>query len=124
MDCWTERLALPHNGSVPKLAKPAGSDDSLEPVGLLGNLVRASILRYLRAHPNVMIGAICDALQLGPTTVRPRLDELESAGLVVADPPMTDAESRRGMWVRYRTNDEAVTDLYLRLGNAIGEFAD
>jgi len=73
---------------VPKLAKPAGSDDALEPVAILGNLVKAGILRYLRAHPNVTVGPICDALQLGPTTVQPRLNELEIAGLVVADPPM------------------------------------
>lgn len=109
---------------MPKLAKPAGSDDALEPVAILGNLVKAGILRYLRAHPNVTVGPICDALQLGPTTVQPRLNELEVAGLVVADPSMGEGESRRGVWVKYRTNNEAVTDLYLRLGFAIGEFSD
>jgi len=109
---------------VPKLAQPAGSGDAQEPVAILGNLVKAGILRYLRANPNVTVGPICDALQLGPTTVLPRLKELEAAGLVVADPPTTEAQSRRGVWVKYRTNNEAVTDLYLRLGFAIGEFAD
>ncbi|MGN6220931.1 MAG: hypothetical protein ACTHNQ_15635 [Microbacterium sp.] len=63
-----------------------------------------------------------DALALGPTTIHPRLVELEAAGLVIADPPMTDGQPRGGVWVRYRVDNEAVTDLYLRLGAAIGEF--
>jgi hypothetical protein len=41
---------------------------------------------------------------------------------VIADPPITSGESRKGVWVKYRVNNEAVTDLYLRLGLAIGEF--
>jgi ArsR family transcriptional regulator len=121
---WTSVYRLGETGSVPKLAQPAGSEDAQEPVAILGNLVKAGILRFLRANPNVTVGPICDALELGPTTILPRLKELEAAGLVVADPPATETESRRGMWVRYRTNNEAVTDLYLRLGFAIGEFAD
>lgn len=89
---------------------------------MLGNLVKASILRYLRSHPDVTIRPICDALELGPTTIQPRLNELEEAGLVISDPPMDPGQSRSGMSVRYRVNEEAVTDLYLRLGMALGEF--
>ena len=107
---------------MPRLAQPAGSEDAQDPIALLGNLVKAAILRYLRANPDVTVGPICDALELGPTTIQPRLNELETAGLVIADPPMTAGESRKGVWVKYRVNDEAVTDLYLRLGMAIGEF--
>jgi ArsR family transcriptional regulator len=121
---WTLVHRLGETGNVPKLAQPAGSEDAQEPVAILGNLVKAGILRFLRTSPNVTVGPICDALKLGPTTILPRLKELEAAGLVVADPPTAEAESRRGMWVRYRTNNEAVTDLYLRLGFAIGEFTD
>jgi ArsR family transcriptional regulator len=122
--CWTPTWQVRETCNVPKLAQPAGSEDAQEPVAILGNLVKAGILRFLRANPNVTVGPICDALKLGPTTILPRLKELEAAGLVVADPPTAEAESRRGVWVRYRTNNEAVTDLYLRLGYAIGEFAD
>lgn len=107
---------------MPRLAQPAGSEDAQDPVALLGNLVKTSILRYLRAKPDVTVGPICDALALGPTTIQPRLNELEIAGLVIADPPLSDANSRKGIWVKYRVNEEAVTDLYLRLGRAIGEF--
>ena len=107
---------------MPRLAQPAGSEDAQDPIGLLGNLVKAGIIRYLRAHPDVTVGPICDALALSPTTIQPRLNELEAAGLVIADPPLIEAQSRKGVWVKYRANNEAITDLYLRLGNAIGEF--
>jgi DNA-binding transcriptional ArsR family regulator len=107
---------------MPRLAQPAGSEDAQDPVALLGNLVKASILRYLRSNPDVTIGPICEALNLGATTILTRLIELEAAGLVIADPPTVAGESRRGVWIRYRVNNEAVTDLYLRLGSAIGEF--
>lgn len=84
--------------------------------------MKAAILRYLRSHPDVTVGPICDALDLGPTTVQPRLNELEAAGLVIADPPTVPGESRKGVWVKYSADNEAITDLYLRLGLAIGEF--
>ncbi|MGC5172039.1 helix-turn-helix domain-containing protein [Microbacterium sp. DT81.1] len=105
---------------MPRLAQPAGSEDAQEPVAILGNLVKAGIVRTLRENPDVTIRSICQALELGPTTVQPYLAELEASRIVIADPPMS--ESRKGVWVRYRVNNEAVTDLYLRLGLAIGEF--
>jgi DNA-binding transcriptional ArsR family regulator len=105
---------------VPRIAQPAGSEDAHDPIALLGNLVKAGILRYLRGNPGVTMGAISDALQLAPTTIHPNLRDLEAGGLVIADAP--PGEARKRTWVRYRVNDEAVTDLYLRLGLAIGEF--
>lgn len=104
---------------MPRLAEPAGSDEAREPIAVFGNLVKVSIIRFLRANPDVRAGAICAALGLGPTTVQPYLLQLEAAGLVVGDPPT--GGSRRGLWVTYRLNSEDVTDLYLRLGAAIGE---
>lgn len=122
MDWWTGTWSTRHNGIMPRLAQPAGSEDAEEPIALLGNLVKAAILRYVRANPDTTMKPICDALALGPTTIHPRLVELETAGLVIADPPMSEGQSRGGVWVRYRVNNEAVTDLYLRLGMALGEF--
>lgn len=107
---------------MPRLAQPAGSEDAQDPVALLGNLVKASILRFLRSHPGSTIRPICDALALVSTTVQPRLNELEAAGLVISEPPWAEGTDRRGIVVRYSVNNEAVTDLYLRLGFAIGEF--
>lgn len=105
---------------MPRLTQPAGSEDAQEPVAILGNLVKAGIVRVLRTKPDVTIGPICDALELGRTTVQPYLAELEAANIVIGDPPRGDA--RKGSWVTYRVNNEAVTDLYLRFGLAIGEF--
>lgn len=104
---------------MPRLAQPAGSEDAQEPVAILGNLVKTGILRVLRENPDVTIKTICDALELGPTTVQPYLAELETAGVVIADPPR--GQERKGAWVKYRANNAAVSDLYLRLGVAIGE---
>lgn len=122
MVIWTPTAPVRQNVGMPRLAQPAGSEDAHDPIALLGNLVKAAILRYLRANPDVTVGPICEALDLGPTTIQPRLNELEAAGLVIADPPMVPGESRKGVWVKYSVNNEAVTDLYLRLGMAIGEF--
>lgn len=115
-------IPIAQNGCMPRYAQPAGSEDAHEPIALLGNLVKVAILRYLRANPDTTIGPICEALDLGPTTVQPRLNELETAGLIISNPPLTSGGSRRGIWVTYRADNEAVTDLYLRLGMAIGEF--
>jgi DNA-binding MarR family transcriptional regulator len=107
---------------MPRLAQPAGSEDAEDPIAHLGNLINAGVLRYLRAHPNSTVGPIAAALALRPTTIKPRLDQLEEAGLVISDPPASAGQPRRGVWITYRVNSEAVTDLYLRLGAAIGEF--
>lgn len=119
---WTSHRSLRETCEMPRLAQPAGSEDAQDPIGLLGNLVKAAILRYLRSNPEVTVGPICEALDLGPTTVQPRLNELEAAGLVIADPPTVAGESRKGVWIKYSADNEAITDLYLRLGLAIGEF--
>lgn len=108
-----------HHWSVPRLAQPNGSEDAKEPVAILGNLVKTSIVRTLRATPNLTMGPLCDALGMTAATIYPYLSELEDGQIVVADPPK--AVRTRGMAVRYRVNDQAVTELYLRLGQAIGE---
>lgn len=119
MVCSTIAPALRDNDHMPRFAEPTGSDDAKEPVAIFGNLVKAGIIRVLRENPDVTIGPICDALALGASTIHPYLAELEVAKIVLADPPRE--ERRKGEWVRYRVNGEAVTNLYLRLGLAIGE---
>ncbi len=104
---------------MPRIAQPAGSEDALEPVGILGNLVRAAIIRTVRANPGMTVGPLAEAIDIPYATVQARIAELEAAGMVIGDPP---GGRRRGTWIRYHVNDEAVTDLYLRLGIAIGEF--
>ncbi|WP_404473430.1 ArsR/SmtB family transcription factor [Microbacterium aerolatum] len=89
------------------------------PLAVLGNMVKVGIIRQVRRTPNVGRKAIADALEVAPTTIVPYLGELEAAGLLLADPPK--AVRKRGEWVVYRVNDEAVTELYLRLGQELGE---
>lgn len=111
-----------HHGLMPRTAQPAGYGDAEVPTVLLGSMLKAGIIRYLRAHPDALMSEMCESLELVPSTVRPPIVELQEAGLVLSDPPSSIEQSRRGMRVRYRVNDEAVTDVYLRLGMAIGEF--
>lgn len=82
-------------------------------------MLKAGIIGHLRAHPNGGRKEISDALDLPPQTVITGIDELLDFGLLIADPPRDLAT--RGQRVRYRVNDEAVTEMYLRLGIAIGE---
>src|SRR5690606_7877091 len=108
-----------HNGRMPKYARPADGDGAEGPLAILGNRVMAGIIRQLRKTPDVGRKVVADALQVPASTLVPYLGELEAAGLLLADPPR--GERKRGEWVRYRVNDEAVTEIYLRLGQEIGE---
>lgn len=99
---------------MPKYARPADGDGAEGPLAILGNRVMADIIRQLRRTPNVGRKTIADALQVPPSTLVPYLGELEAAGLLLADPPRD--KRKRGEWVVYRVNDEAVTEIYLRLG--------
>lgn len=104
---------------MPIPARPADSEGAAGPVAHLGNLVKAAIIRYLRKNPDSGAKSIIAALGLPKTTIAPYLSELETAGLVRANPPRESRE--RGAWVVYRVNDPAVTELYIRLGQEIGE---
>lgn len=108
-----------HNGEMPKYARPVDGDGAEGPLAILGNRVMAGVIRQLRKTPNVGRKAVADALQVPHSTLVPYLGELEAAGLLLADPPR--GERKRGEWVVYRVNDEAVTEIYLRLGQEIGE---
>lgn len=117
--CLDVRCRGEHNGGMPKYARPADGEGAEGPLAILGNRVMAGIIRQLRRTPNVGRKVVADALQVPPSTLVPYLGELEAAGLLLADPPR--GERKRGEWVTYRVNDEAVTEIYLRLGQEIGE---
>jgi len=107
------------NGDMPKYARPADGEAAESLLAILGNRAKTSIIRQLRKTPNVGRKDLVEALQLPASTIIPYLGELETAGLLLADPPRV--ERKRGEWVVYRVNDEAVTEMYLRLGQEIGE---
>lgn len=104
---------------MPKYARPAGGDRAEPAISVFGNAVKSATIRYLRQHPNVTRGSIAEGLDLPPTTIVAYLGELEEAGLIIADPPR--GQRRKGEWPVYRVNDAAVTALYLRLGQELGE---
>lgn len=79
----------------------------------------AAIIR-LRQDPNAGRKSIAKALNLETSSTVPQcLGELEEAGLLLADPPR--ATRKRGEWPVCRVNDADVTELYLRLGQEMGE---
>ncbi len=104
---------------MPRVARPANAEAAEDPIKAFGSMLKAGIIGHLRAHPNSGRKEISDALGLPEQTVITGIDELLRFGLLVADPPRETA--MRGQRVRYRANDEAVTEMYLRLGIAIGE---
>ncbi|WP_439593799.1 hypothetical protein [Microbacterium sp.] len=104
---------------MPKLVRPANSELAEDPIKAFGSLTKAGIIGYLRAHPASTRAETARALQVQPITVSRALTELLEVGLVSADPPRMEAE--RGEWVRYTVNASEVTELYLRLGLALGE---
>ncbi|WP_167487086.1 ArsR family transcriptional regulator [Microbacterium laevaniformans] len=104
---------------MPRYAKPADGDWALDPVAALGNSVKLSIIRILRENPGSTSVQLTEALQLGRTTVVEHLAQLEDAGLLQAVPSRT--ERRRGEVANYRVDNARVTELYLQLGQAMGE---
>lgn len=108
-----------NNTFMPKLVKPAHSDRAAAALTILGNLGKASLIAYLRRNPNAGRKAISEAIEVpAPTLVR-YLRELEEADVLIANPPKSNR--KQGEWPVYRVNNAAVTDLYLRLGQELGE---
>lgn len=104
---------------MPKYARPANSDRAEDPIEAFGNRLRAGIIGHLRAHPNQTRAEIAAALEVPSPTVFNALEKLLAAGLLISDPPISEWE--RGQRVRYQVNQVAVTELYLQLGQALGE---
>ncbi len=104
---------------MPRYARPATSEDVEDPIKALGTMLRAGIIGYLRQHGPATRGEIAAAMNIPPITVGQTLNALLDAGLLSADPPRETAKS--GQRIRYAVNGPAVTEMYLQLGQAIGE---
>jgi predicted transcriptional regulator len=104
---------------MPKYVRPANAEHAEDPIKTFGNMVRAGIIGHLRQHPGQTRAEIARALELNNQTASVALSGLVEVGLVSADPPRETAA--RGQWIRYRVEDAAVSELYLQLGQAIGE---
>lgn len=104
---------------MPKSIRPANSELAEDPIRAFGNLLKASIIGYLRVNPGSKRAEIARALDVQPIAVSRALNELLDFQLITADPPRQEAE--RGERVRYAVNNTQVTELYLQLGIALGE---
>ncbi len=104
---------------MPRYAQPAGGDWAFDPVAALGNAVKVAIIRYVRAHPGATSPNIIEKLELSRTTVIEHLGELEDTGVLQARP--RKSERRRGAVATYAVSDERVLELYIQLGQALGE---
>lgn len=104
---------------MPDPRRPATSQSAEDPIEAFGSRLKAGVLGYLREHPDAGVGEISAALGTTRITVYRGIDELLDAKLLIADPPRDEAT--RGQRIRYRVDDAAVTEMYLRLGMAIGE---
>lgn len=107
------------NDVMPKYVRPANSQHAEDPIRVFGNRLRAMIIGHLRAHPRSTRAEIAKALDTAPWATSEALGVLLDAGLVIADPPRETA--KQGQRVRYEVRDAAVSELYLQLGQAIGE---
>lgn len=108
-----------NNGPVPKYARPRHSEHAEDPIKALGNMVRAGIIGFLRNNGPATRAEISRALEIPIPTVAKSLAALMTSGLLISDPPMDQV--RQGQRVRYQVDDAAVSDMYLQLGQAIGE---
>ena len=113
------RFGTGQNGGMPKYARPATGGELQDPVEALGSMLRAGVIGHLRAHGPSGRAEIARALELPLMTIANALKDLYAAGLLIADPPLEQAQ--RGQRVWYQVNNAAVTEMYLRLGQAIGE---
>ncbi|GEB96315.1 ArsR/SmtB family transcription factor [Microbacterium lacticum] len=104
---------------MPRYTRPANSEHAEDPINTLGNRVRAMIIGYLREHPDSLRAEITAALDIPKATTAKALATLVEYGLVVPDPPRETAT--RGQWVRYRVDATSVSELYLQLGQVLGE---
>jgi len=104
---------------MPRIVRPARSETGEDPIKALGNMVRAGIIGYLRENGPATRSEIARGIDLLPNTVSNALVALTASELLTPDPPPELA--RRGEHIRYRVNDEAVSEMYLQLGQAIGE---
>lgn len=102
---------------MPKYVRPYESDDLEDPIQALGNMLRARIIGDLRQHGPSKRGEITKRLDVGYQAVGKALQVLVRAGVVLTDP----AHPTKGQQVRYRVDQEAVSEMWIQLGQAIGE---
>lgn len=102
---------------MPKFVRPAEGDYAEDPINALGNPLRANIIGYVRRHGPSTRGQIADALEVGYPSVAKALQVLVRTGVLVTDPK----NPTQGQRVLYTVDDSVVTEMWIKLGQAIGE---
>lgn len=104
---------------MPRYAIPTDRDGAQDPLASLGSSVKVAAIRYLREHPGSSITAVGEALGIGRTTVFEAITQLEEAEIVIGVPPRE--MRRQGTRTTFSVNDEQVVELFIRLGQELGE---
>lgn len=104
---------------MPRYATPTDGDGAQDPLASLGSSVKVAAIRYLREHPESSITAVSEALGIGRTTVFEAITQLEETEILTGVPPRD--VRRQGTRATFRVNDERVVELYIQLGQELGE---
>lgn len=101
----------------PRYARPSESEFVEDPIQALGNMVRARIIGHLRRYGPSTRGELAAGLEVGPSTVSKALLFLLRSGVLDTDP----ADPVPGQRVKYRVREDVVSEMWIQLGQAIGE---
>ena len=102
---------------MPRYLRTSESDYVEDPIAALGNMLRANIIGYVRRHGPSRRGEIAAALGVGYPAVAKALRVLVDSGALQTDP----AQPRQGQTVWYTVNQDVVSEMWMRLGDASGE---
>lgn len=105
---------------MPSESGPAHESYAEDAINALRNDLDVTILGYVRKNPRVTRAMISDALQIPRVTVSKGIERLIGADLLLADPPREEAT--RGQWVVYTVNEPQLTEMMIRLSQALGQF--
>lgn len=103
---------------MPRYVRPP-TEQSLEAaIDVLGNRVRVAIIGYLQEHGPRERHQITAAVGAHPSTVKLHLNSLLERGVLLADPPRSEA--KQGQRVEYSIASERLLQLVEALMAAVG----
>lgn len=105
-------------GYMPRYSRPRIPSSTERAINVFSNSTKVAIIGYLSANGPSTRGEVAKGLAIGAPTAQNNLLQLESEGVLAADPPAT--QERNGQRVRYSVNLEEVARRYLVLGGALG----
>ena len=104
---------------MPRYVRPPHDELVEAAIDAFGNRARVAILKHIRENGPCTRADVATALSIAPPTASNHLAALETAGIIESTPPRSEARS--GQWVRYTVIPERVTELYVALGEFLGQ---